>query len=147
LSPLEYLGQLFDPAPGPPSLWYLVLVALFLFFFVASLVLLVFRRSLFPGHSLHLRLARRFGRYGVTLGATGLVLLAARYLGVYLIQTPFLLVLAVAGVAALGVYSFWYFRNRYPQQLAAQEAAKVREKFIRPGAHSPRRRQAKKARR
>ncbi len=146
MSPLEYLGRLFDPAPGPPSTVYLVPVAVFLLVFLGCAVVYLLRRSLFPGQALHARIARRFGTYGMIVGAVGLVLIAARYLGIYWLEMRVLLVLALIAVVALGAYFGWYLRRRYPADRAAYERARERERFVRPGPRSAKRRGRKQRR-
>lgn len=145
MSPQEYLQALFDPAPGPPSSAYLVLVALFLALFAGSAATFAFSRSLFRGNLLHHRLARRFCAYGLVVGAIGLILLAARYLGMNGLQARIFLVFAVLAAVALFGYLAWFTRSRYPSELAAYLETKKRESFVRPGAHSARR-HAKKRR-
>jgi len=125
---------------------YLALFALFLLVLVGSAAVFFLRKSLFPGQGLHIRLAWRFGAYGMTAGGVGLFFLAARYLGFTFFQMRIFLVLSVLDVVALGIYLLWYLRNRYPAELAAYERARERERFVRSSAHSARRR-ARKSRR
>jgi hypothetical protein len=136
----DFLRRLFDPAPGPPSAVYLAPVALFLVVFLGCAVVYLLRRALFPGMALNARIARRFSTYGMIVGAVGLVLLAARYLGIYWLEMRFLLVLAGLSVVAVVAYLLWYLRVRYPADRASYERARERERFVRPGAHSARRR-------
>ncbi len=146
MSPLEYLGRLFDPAPGPPSTVYLAPVTLFLVVFLGCATVYLLRRSLFPGMMLHARIARRFCTYGMLVGAAGLVLLAARYLGIYWLEMRFLLVLACLAVVAVAAYLLWYLRARYPADRATYERTRERDRFVRPGSHSARRRARKQRR-
>ncbi len=146
MSPLDFLGRLFDPAPGPPSAAYLIVVAFFLFVFFGCLAVYLLRRSLFPGQGLHSRIARRFSTYGMIVGAVGLVLVAARYLGIYWLEMRLLLVLAGLAVVAVAAYLFWYLRTQYPADRAAYERARERDRFVRPGSHSARRRARKQRR-
>ena len=146
MSPLDFLGRLFDPAPGPPGTVYLVLVAIFLLLFLGCAVVYLLRRSLFPGQALHARIAGRFGTYGMILGTVGIVLLAARYSGIYWLEMRLLLALASLGIVALAAYLGWYLRCRYPADQAAYERARERDRFVRPSAHGARRRARKQRR-
>jgi hypothetical protein len=146
VSPLDFLGRLFDPAPGPPSTVYLALVAVFLLLFLGSFVVYLLRRSLFPHQGLQQRIARRYATYGAILGAVGLALLAARYLDVYWLQMRFLLVLACLAIVALAARFFWYLRSRYPADRAVYERARERDRFAHPSGHGARRRARKQRR-
>lgn len=146
MSPLDLLSRLFDPAPGPPSTVYFVPAAIFLLLFLGCAMVYILRRSLFPGQTLHARIAGRFGTYGMILGAVGLALLAARYFGVYWFEMRLFVVLASLGVVALGAYFAWYHRSRYPADRAAYERARERDRFVRASAHSARRRARKQRR-
>ena len=134
---------LFDVAPGPPSAVYYVPLVVFLLLLLGCAVVYLLRRSLFPGHGLHSRIAQRFGIYGMIVGALGLILLAARYLGISWLEMRFLLVLAGLAVVSLGAYLAWYLRRRYPADLVAYERARERERFVRPSSHRARRRSRK----
>ena len=146
MSPQDVSRWLFDTAPGPPGAAYFLPFAFFLLVLVGSAAVFFLRRSLFPGHGLHIRLAKRYGSYGMVSGGAGLFFLAARYFQFTFFQARIFLVLSVIDVFALAIYFFWYYRNRYPADLAAYERAKERERFVRASAHSARRR-ARKSRR
>lgn len=142
------LGRLLEAAPGLPSVWYVVLVALFAVVFVGSALAYGFRRRLFPGHSLHVRLAARFSTIGVVIGAAGLLLLAARYAGVPYVSMRLWLVLAVLAVPVYAGYLLYFLRVRYPPLLAAYRAEESRRRFIKPAlATGGGRRRPKKRRR
>jgi hypothetical protein len=149
--PMPVIGWLFEPNPGPPSAWYLALVAIFAIVFVGSLLAYVFRRSLFPGHSLHVRLASRFAIYGMILGAAGLFFLATRYAGIPVLQMRVWLVLCALAAVALAGYAAYFYRMRYPTLLVAHRTEEARLRYVKPhrpgGSGGGARRRAKKGRR
>jgi len=144
---MPVLGWLFESTPGPPSVWYLALVVVFVLIFGGSLLAYFFRRRLFPGHSLNISLVGRFAIVGAILGAVGLLFLAARYLGVPLLVMRIWLVLEVLAVVAFAAYLAYFYRARYPALLGAYRAEEARRRYVKPARPGGARRRPKKGRR
>jgi hypothetical protein len=129
---MPVINWLFEPNPGTPSAWYIGLTALAVLVFIGCLLAYVFRRSLFPGNPLSVRLTERFALVGLLLGLLALIVLAARYLSVPFFQMRFWLVVAGLLIVAFAGYVAYFLRTRYPALREAYRTEMNRQRFIKP---------------
>ncbi|HLH74918.1 MAG TPA: hypothetical protein VKX96_16650 [Chloroflexota bacterium] len=128
-SKLLDVGRWFDAFPGPPGPLYLVAVAFFLIWTLASVYLYFFRRKVFAGNGALIGMMTRFGGYAIAIGLVGLFLLAMRYAGIPYLSIRFLLYVTI--LAAIGYLGFivYYLRMRYPARLAEVRAFEMRRRY------------------
>ena len=144
---MNLLDWLFGPnPPNEPSAWYLLIAFGFALILAGSGLAYTRRRALFPGHSLHIRLASRFGRLGVVLGAIGLLEIALRYLGVSFLSMRLFPLLTGVAVLGLAGYIAWYWRQRYSADVRHQAAQLELPRRPRANRAETRRRQKKRRR-
>jgi hypothetical protein len=129
LSRLLDLSRWFAPFPEPPDPLYLVAVAVFGLWTIASVVIYVRRRQLFAGNGALIGMGTRFGPWAILIGGIGLFLLLMRYLGVPYISIRFLLYLTILTAVGYLVFLVYYFRQRYPARVAAVRAEELRRRY------------------
>lgn len=145
---MAVLDWLFDSPPYATSFWYLAPAVIYALVLVAGSLVYAFSRSLFPGHSLHSRLARRCSAWAAVVGVFGLLVVGSRLAGIPYLGMNALITLS--GLVAIGsaAYLGFFMLRRYPAQLAAHEAEQARRRFIKPiRTGGATRRRSKKARR
>lgn len=122
-------GHLLNWLPGPPSAFYLLIVAAFLIWTFASSYIYVSRRRLFIGNGASIGMATEFGPYAIAIGGIGLFLLLMRYLGVPYLSIRAILYLNV--LVAIGFLGFlaYYVRVRYPARLAKVRSEEMRRRY------------------
>jgi hypothetical protein len=123
-------GYWFDGFTGPPTPYTFILLGLFGLAMLASAGGWLFRRRLFPGHRVKVRLAARLGPWFFGLAATGVALLLLRVAQSPILTTRFLWLLCGASLVGLFVYLLWYLRERYPAEVAAFEREELRRQFM-----------------
>lgn len=126
---LFVLGRWFDPFPPPPSPIYLVAVAAFVIWTIASLYLYFFRRRVFAGNGALIGMATRLGGYAITIGFVGLFFLAMRYLQVPYLDVRFLLYLTILSAIGFIIFIIYYLRRRYPARVAQVKALELRQRY------------------
>lgn len=129
---MSVLSWLFDPTPGTPSLWYVGLTALAVLVVLGCLLAYAFRRSLYPGHALNIRLTARMSVVGLLLGVLALIFVAARYLAVAFFEMRLWLTFSGLLIAAYAGYVAYFLRRRYPVLLAGYKTEQNRLRYIKP---------------
>jgi hypothetical protein len=119
----------FNPFPEAPNPLYLVVVAFFAVWLIASIYIYYFRRRIFAGNGARIGVVTRHGSWAITIGIIGLFLLAVRYAGIPYLDIRFLLYLAVLGTFAFAGYIAYYLRRHYPAQVQAVRAEQVRRRY------------------
>ena len=122
-------GHWFEILPGPPSPFYLVVVAAFLAWTATSVYLYSFRRKTFLGNGALIGVVARFGPYAIAVGITGLFLLAMRFVEFPYLSMRFLLYLTI--LSAIGYLGFlvYYMYRRYPNRVAEVRAHDLRRRY------------------
>jgi hypothetical protein len=139
--PPEFLNPtqwFWDPRPGPPSTFLLVLGDLFLLLLLAALALYALAPRLVGGHRLRTELLRRLATALAIIGALGGLWGLARALGSPLMAKPLWLWLIVFALVGVVAYAIYYWRTRYPSELQAWDERERRRRW----APAPRKRAA-----
>lgn len=118
-------------AYGPLAIAYVVLFALGL---IGALLLGRALDRRFRDHALHRRLARQATRIAAWVFAAGLVFFGFRALELPFLGMRLWLYLCVLAVAVMVVLGAWYWRVRYPAELARYQQEQTRRQYLRPGA-------------
>jgi phosphatidylglycerophosphate synthase len=144
-------ARLIDPSywfegstAGPPTPFTYAVIALFAILLVASLVVWLMRRRLFPGQRIKTRLANRLGPWLVTAAAIGLLSALLRVVQFPILSARVIWLAALLWYLGLVGYLVYYWRTRYGPELARLEREEMRQRFVpKPG----RRKRAERRRR
>ena len=135
LSPIDF-EQLIDPwywfeAPfGPATPFTYAVMGLFALVMIASAVVWVGRRRLFPGHRVKVRLAATYGPWFFGIAALGVFFVLMRAAESPILTARVLWLTCLLGLVGLAVYFARYLRIGYPIEVAAFERDEMRRKFI-----------------
>ena len=135
VSPVDF-EQLIDPwywfdgFTGPATPITFAILLLFAVVMVASAVVWVGRRRLFPGHRVRVRLAATYGPWFFGIAATGAFFVLMRVAESPILTARILWLLCLAGLVGLAVYLARYLRTGYATEVAAFERDELRRKFI-----------------
>jgi hypothetical protein len=121
-------GWFLTVPPAPTAINY-VAVVFFVVWTIANSYIYRFRRRIFAGNGARIGVVTRHGGWAIGIGIVGLVLLAARYIGIPLLEMRFLLYLTVLAAAAFAVYIAYYLRRHYPLHVQAVRAEEVRRRY------------------
>ena len=128
---------------GPATPFTYALIALFAILLIASLVVWLFRRRLFPGQRIKTRLANRLGPWLVTASAIGLLSTLLRVAQFPILSARIIWLAALLWYIGLVAYVVRYWRTRYPAELARLQREEMRAQFV----PKPRRKRAERRRR
>jgi 4-hydroxybenzoate polyprenyltransferase len=129
----DFVNQhLLNPFPGPVGWPGWAALAGFLIWTVGITTVYRFRRRIFAGNGALIGMGTRFGPYGITIGVLGLFLLGCRFADVAYLQTPALLYLVTLCAVGYVGYLAYYFRRRYPADVAAVRAEEIRRRYTPP---------------
>jgi hypothetical protein len=129
-------AQLIDPwywlggFTGPPTPYTYLLLGLFTLAMLASAVVWLGRRRLFPRHRVKVRLAARLGPWFFGVAATGVALLLLRVAQSPILTARILWLLCLFGLLGLVGHLVWYLRQRYPADVAAFEREELQRQFM-----------------
>jgi hypothetical protein len=144
------IQRLIDPSfwfegatAGPATPFTYALIALFALVLVASLVVWLMRRRLFPGQRIKTRLANRLGPWFVTGAAIGLLSTLLRVAQFPILSARVIWLAALLWLLGLVAYLLRYWRTRYPAELAQVQRDEQRQRFL----PKPRRRRTERRRR
>jgi len=140
-------GHLFDPSPGPPSLYYGIIGFFFAVIFGASLSAYLRRNKLPPGAPAVLKLVTRALIVGMVLGAVGVILVVARFFAVPYLSMRILIYLWILITLGLLGYAVYYVRRVYPKQKTIRQQAYMRARYMPKPAPKPSGRKKKAKRR
>ena len=112
-----------------PSPLYLVALAFFVVWTIASIYVYRFRRRVFVGNGARIGVVTRHGPWAIAIGIIGLIFVAARYTGFPILEMRFLLYLTVLAAVVFAGYIGYYLRRRYPFQVQAVRAEEVRRRY------------------
>jgi hypothetical protein len=144
------IERLIDPSywfegstAGPATPFTYVLIVLFALALVASLVVWLMRRRLFPGQRIKTRLANRLGPWFVTAAAIGLISTLLRVVQFPILSARVIWLAALLGLIGLLAYLVRYWRTRYPAELVRLQREEMRQRFV----PKPRRKRPERRRR
>ena len=125
------LAHWFDPNPGPPSPYY-VLVALVLAagLGIALYFSFVHVPRAYADHTFKAQVFGRFGKAFAILFGLGLILALLRYVQVPYLSARFLLYTDLAAAGLLALFGVFYFSRLFPVKLAAYEAEALRRRYL-----------------
>jgi hypothetical protein len=139
LASLLTLAYWFNGTSPPPTPFTFVVMFLFAAALIASVIVWLRRRRIFPGQRIKTRLAHQLGPWFTTFSLIGLISTILRA-----VQFPILgarIIWAVSGLVIVGLaaYVARYMRTRYAPELARLERQEALQRFI-PKPRSKRRR-------
>ena len=144
------IARLIDPgywfegaSAGPATPFTYAMIALFALALVASLVVWLMRRRLFPGQRIKTRLANRLGPWFVTAAAIGLLSTLLRVAQFPILSARVIWLAALLGLLGLLAYLLRYWRTRYPAELDRLQREEQRQRFL----PKPRRKRPERRRR
>ena len=125
----------FDPAPGKPTIYYLIILILFALALASSLFIqFYYVRWKFKDHALKRNISRTISFRMGLISLIGLVLLIFRYLGLpYLAARVWLYLTILVGFGFLG-YLIRFMSKTYSVKVAEYDQRLLKQKY----AHRPR---------
>ncbi len=126
LNPTQWF---YDPRPGPPPTFYLIVGDLFGLLLIAAVALYVVAPRLVNGHRLRTQFVRRLATALGCVGAAGGFWGLARALGWPLLAKPLWLWLTLLALAAVVGYASYFWRTRYAAELSAWDERERRRRW------------------
>ena len=135
VSPVD-LQRLVDPwywfegFTGPATRFTYAILGLFAVVMLASALVWVGRRRLFPGHRVKVRLAATYGPWFFGIASCGVFFVLMRAAGAPILTARVLWLLCLLGLVGLAVHLIRYLRTGYRLDVAAFERDAMRRRFI-----------------
>jgi|GEM_PF-6498108 len=126
------VSRWFTPFPGPVGWPEWAALVGFILWTVASSIVFRFRRRFFVGNGALIGAGTRYGPYAIWLGILGLFLLGCRFATVPYVSIRFALYLSILAVVGYLGFLGYYFRKRYPADVAAVRAEETRRRYNAP---------------
>jgi hypothetical protein len=123
-------NRLLEDPRSVDSQIYLFILGFFGVIFLLGLVLSLMPDRLSGGHRLHRQLFARYGGWAAWLGATGLFVIALRYVNVPLFSKRLWTLVDLVAILAVAGYALWYRFARYPDDLADYEEDQRRRRYV-----------------
>lgn len=123
-------GYWFDGNPGPPTPITFAVMFVFAAALIASVLIWLRRRRIFPGQRIKTRLASRLGPWFTTASAIGLASTILRAVQFPILGARVIWLVSFLGLLGLAAYVGWYVRTRYGPELARLQREEELRRFI-----------------
>jgi tellurite resistance protein TehA-like permease len=131
------VSRLIDPGywfegslAGAPTPITYVVIAIFTLLLIAGLTVWLRRRRLFPGQRIKTRLAAQLGPWFVTAATIGLVSSLLRVAQFPILSARVIWLVCFVWALCIVGYVAWYWRSRYPAELARTEREEQLKRYV-----------------